>query len=603
MNHKYTNAEAAKLIEKAIGFIQKEQNVTQAYIQDLIGYQYLTRAKNYAIYKARTIYHKTRQEVLQLIISKFNLNLDDQNNFSFKDIETLPKPRTSPTDENIITENIYHYILYYYQIDNARINRAYFQIINSTKVVARFTDDKHPYVPWEGNYKVVGANAFITIEKKGNFHPLMATMSLFTGGQKYGHEIILSTYSTGLTNGNCVAGFALFEKIDDKGIIDTLQTEDGLQWLRNEPISDYIHAFLFETSKKSSRYLPKDEKDLPIKTVPKTLVGDYHFFYIKRNNQNNITKETLTIKKNRQAKLVLSKIQYSGMVMLVKSAGDTLTLHIGLKEKKDNILQDEYPLYMNMSVDKSLIAGTDNENNLYLSGIAFGRTSDTNLPTALPFLLVNKARIADEALDNVILQRYFGQFNNDRFVGNSCTELKKLVDEVKQKFKERKHSNNEEREHHTIWNRIVGVYRTYYATGSGVSQIIYKVDYTGNTIGKGKKLNYKGKVKLVNGGRTLTVATQYIDDDEHEFKHYLSLESFYDHKNLKGTYAGCGLHMKPSAGYTYWQKITAINYDDLEPSVYNYNSEEYKTFCKEEPAIVSFLKGDTDDFLHFPPKE
>jgi hypothetical protein len=193
-----TIAEKVRLVLEYL----KDHKVSQKMISNKINYTSLSKIKDPEKYPQSVIERKTRQEVLELLLQHYGLEIDMQTDKVWS---------TSATFEPVYAETL-HYIMYYYSFFRKEVAMAWIRIIDRESVLIDYRIDEH----WKGKFEVIENYTFIHAEKQGITTPVKKLICLFSGTVKYGRPILLGTYSTVKRDGYPAAGKTLLEKIDDK---------------------------------------------------------------------------------------------------------------------------------------------------------------------------------------------------------------------------------------------------------------------------------------------------------------------------------------------------------------------------------------------------
>jgi len=320
----HSNHESARLIKKAIDYL-KSQKISQQEIESRLNYTSLSKVKNYDRYPQPVIEKKTRNELLQELMSEFSLIY----NPAMDRIEREGNVTVVP-DLN----DVQYYIMHYYAFARGVVDRALVKVINKRKVVMDYRIQEH----WEGTYTVIENYTFIEVTKMGYTTPVKKLISLFSGTMKYGHDYLLGTYSTVKRDGFPAAGRIILERCPDK----------ELALSKLETASDYrIMAYL-----KDNVYITKPRTPNTLDEIVSThhfhylkLVGDYKFIYPADNESMNVI--DLSIDKDFSAQMEINQVNYNGHASFVNI--NTLNIRFSRKNQ-DSISISKQILNLHINV-------------------------------------------------------------------------------------------------------------------------------------------------------------------------------------------------------------------------------------------------------------
>lgn len=320
----YPNHESARLIKKAIDYL-KSQKISQQEIESRLNYTSLSKVKNYDRYPQPVIEKKTRNELLQELMSEFSLIY----NPAMDRIEREGNVTVVP-DLN----DVQYYIMHYYAFARGVVDRALVKVINKRKVVMDYRIQEH----WEGTYTVIENYTFIEVTKMGYTTPVKKLISLFSGTMKYGHDYLLGTYSTVKRDGFPAAGRIILERC----------TDEELALSKLETASDYrIMAYL-----KDNVYITKPRTPNTLDEIVSThhfhylkLVGDYKFIYPADNESMHVI--DLIIDKDFSAQMEINQVNYNGHASFVNI--NTLNIRFSRKNQ-DSISISKQILNLHINV-------------------------------------------------------------------------------------------------------------------------------------------------------------------------------------------------------------------------------------------------------------
>ena len=274
-------------IKLALDYL-KTHKISQYEIEQELNYTSLSKAKNYDKYPQGIIEKKTRQELFSLILEKFGLAYDDNDERVYARGNQL-----SMQDGN----NTLYYIMYYYAFARDIVDKAIVKIINQKRVSIDYRLDEH----WEGSCQVIENYTFIEVEKTGDTTPVKKLMCLFSGTKKHGRPILLGTYSTVKRDGFPAAGRIVLQRVEDSGSID--------KRIRSE-IDPRITYYLLNKVMVSETFTPNTLNDLKGEfRLIERYAGEYQLFYPKRSE---LVKAELRLSNDGRSQLTISGILYTG---------------------------------------------------------------------------------------------------------------------------------------------------------------------------------------------------------------------------------------------------------------------------------------------------
>ncbi|MEO9477889.1 MAG: hypothetical protein ABJG41_20265 [Cyclobacteriaceae bacterium] len=314
-----TGKSLAELIERILIFLKSEK-ITQSEVESQLNYTSLSKAKNFEKYPQTIIEKKTRAELVEILLSQYNLAYDETRNIITH--IGIVNPQKQPVQKMV-------YIMYYYAFARETVGRAIIQITNKKKVTIEYPMNEY----WEGTYEVVENYTFIQAEKKGDATPVKKLICLFSGTEKHGRPILMGGYSTVKRDGFPVAGNVVLEKMDSESMLENR--------LKGE-IDPRIVYYLSEKVMVADTFTPNNLDDLnsDFKMIVK-YSGKYSL-HLKRADQ--ILKGDLELSKTGRATIVVSAISYQGIFKLL----DSHTIKIILKDASEfsNKIKEEIDLIL-----------------------------------------------------------------------------------------------------------------------------------------------------------------------------------------------------------------------------------------------------------------
>ncbi|BFP40583.1 hypothetical protein FGF1_14280 [Flavobacteriaceae bacterium GF1] len=320
----YSNSESAELIKKTVDYL-KSQKISQQEIESRLNYTSLSKAKNYERYPQPVIEKKTRNELLEALLSEFSLIYNPATDRIERKGDV-----SVPPDLN----DVQYYMMHYYAFARGVVDRALVKVINKRKVIMDYRIQEH----WEGTYTVIENYTFIEVTKMGYTTPVKKLISLFSGTMKYGHDYLLGTYSTVKRDGFPAAGRIILERCADAKAAKT----------KLETASDYrIMAYL-----KDNVYITKLRTPNTLDEIVSThhfhylkLVGDYKFIYPADNG--TMTAIDLSIEKDFSAQMEINQVIYTGYASFVNI--NTLNIRF-TRKNQDSIAISKQILNLHINV-------------------------------------------------------------------------------------------------------------------------------------------------------------------------------------------------------------------------------------------------------------
>lgn len=293
----------AERIDRVLRYL-KARKISQKMVGERINYTSLSKVKDHVKYPQLVIEKHTRQEIFNRLLREYGLSYNEDNDtISASDIPV----------EKQVSEDVMHYIMYYFSFAREIVGMAWVRIIEKRKVFIDYRIEEH----WGGDFEVVENYTFIHVEKRGLTTPVKKLICLFSGTMKYGRPILLGTYSTVKRDGFPAAGKTLLELVPDK--------ETVLQKFEQE-VDPRIVSYLQDTVFTTLTYTPNNLDHLPGNPTLRGLQGDYDLSIFSSEGVTN--KGEVTITDNQRAILSLDQIKLVGAAKIL----DILNLKIELKE-------------------------------------------------------------------------------------------------------------------------------------------------------------------------------------------------------------------------------------------------------------------------------
>ncbi|MDN5204296.1 hypothetical protein QQ008_23085 [Fulvivirgaceae bacterium BMA10] len=314
-----------KILSERIGKVLdylKENKITQYEVEQQLNYTSLSKAKNYARYPQAIIERKTRAELLEDLLTEYRLIYDEE----FDRVKSEnDKVHVNPVDHTL------YYIMYYYAFARDTIGKAIVKIINKKRVEINFPQDEH----WEGRFEVVENYTFIEAEKLGDYTRVKKLICLFSGTEKFGRPILLGTYSTVKRDGYPAAGSVLFEKVEQKELL-----EKKVKSETDPRIAYYLtnKVFIADTFTPNSLDNLRSEFRLLARYA-----GDYHFFYL--HNNKKISKYDLIMTSDSKVKLNFEGVMYTGYYKFLDH--HTIKLELTDGARFSHMTDDTIIIYLN----------------------------------------------------------------------------------------------------------------------------------------------------------------------------------------------------------------------------------------------------------------
>lgn len=320
----HSNSESAVLIKKAIEYL-KAQKISQQEIESRLNYTSLSKAKNHERYPQPVIEKKTRNELLQELMTEFSLQYDPE-------MDRIERMDDIDLSQKLSDEQFY--IMHYYAFARGVVDRALVKVINKRKVFMDYRIQEH----WEGTYTVIENYTFLEMTKMGYTTPVKKLISLFSGTMKYGHKYLLGTYSTVKRDGYPAAGRIIIESCADKNT--------AMEKLNKE--SDYrILAYL-----KDNVYITKLRTPDTLNEIVSThhfhylkLVGNYKFIYPL--DEGTMTAIDLNIERDFSANMEINKVKYDGYASFINI--NTLNIRF-TRKNQDSISISKQILNLHINV-------------------------------------------------------------------------------------------------------------------------------------------------------------------------------------------------------------------------------------------------------------
>lgn len=317
MNGDFTHKEAARLIEKTIGFL-KAKKISQQEIESRLNYTSLSKAKNYERYNQPVIEKKTRQELLAELFAEFSIRYND----ALDRIEILTERSLDAA-----LSDVQFYIMHYYAFARGVVDRALIQIINKRKAIIDYRIAEH----WEGTYSVIENYTFIEVQKMGYTTPVKKLLCLFSGTMKYGHSFLMGTYSTVKKDGYPAAGRVILQRANSHA--------EGEDLLHTD--SDYrIVSFLKHNVYITKTFTPNSLDEITSHDFNQfmKLTGSYHFIFPQKNNDWEVC--DLTILRDFSAVTEIHNVTYNGIVGFYSTS--VLSIVFSIKNQDDEPIRKQF---------------------------------------------------------------------------------------------------------------------------------------------------------------------------------------------------------------------------------------------------------------------
>lgn len=340
-------------ISKVLDYL-KAHKVAQYEIEQRLNYTSLSKAKNFGRYPQVIIEKKTRQELLDLLLSFYGLTYNER----LDRVEEFGGP--VPTE---VESDFLYYVMYYYAFARETIGKAIVSIKNKKTVTIDYPMNEH----WEGQFEVIENYTFIQAQKMGDTTPVRKLICLFSGTEKFGRPILLGTYSTVKRDGFPAAGALVFQRAD---------SEKKVEKIIKAEVNPKITHYLLNKVLVSETFTPNSFDSLE---SDYQLIGKYAGEYLLYHYyQDKVHYSGLFLNIDGSASITIDEVVYSGFFIFL----DSHTIKVDLKDASDfsKLIKEEISL---------IIKTQDSAYSPFWLGNGISNVFDTD-EMGFRFLLIHK---------------------------------------------------------------------------------------------------------------------------------------------------------------------------------------------------------------------